>query len=294
MLPSRPKDLKRWDVFLSHASEDKEFARSLAEKLTLLGIRVWYDEHVLKIGDSLHDTISTGLSDSRFAIVILSPDFLKKRWTNNELSAVIAIESADTFRILPIWHNLDSSQIAERYPILLDRFALSSIEGIDRLAYAIVQKVHLSITAGKEEFSSFTGLWTGLSGRMILSETDDRIFGEYDWYGSEMIGSLVGTLKRWDLMIFEWQEGVFNRHGTGFFALQMPIKSKQPYLFLSGAWADSDHPVDFNEWFPSVAQPKDDSSAHPNHHTFINKEPHVFTHLPSRAHRWEYARQMAS
>lgn len=47
-----------FDVFISHASEDKnDFVRELAENLRLRRIEVWYDEHSLKIGDSLRQSI---------------------------------------------------------------------------------------------------------------------------------------------------------------------------------------------------------------------------------------------
>jgi hypothetical protein len=43
-----------WDVFISHANEDKDdIARPLAEKLKALGLKVWFDEYSLKLGDSL-------------------------------------------------------------------------------------------------------------------------------------------------------------------------------------------------------------------------------------------------
>jgi histidyl-tRNA synthetase len=46
----------RWDVFVSHASEDKDaIARPLAKELRSRGLRVWYDEFELKIGDSLSE-----------------------------------------------------------------------------------------------------------------------------------------------------------------------------------------------------------------------------------------------
>ena len=49
---------KRWDAFISHASEDKEkFVRPLAHKLTLMNIEVWYDEFTLKVGDSLSEKL---------------------------------------------------------------------------------------------------------------------------------------------------------------------------------------------------------------------------------------------
>lgn len=42
-----------WDVFISHASEDKDdFVRHLAESLRRSGLRVWFDELTLTVGDS--------------------------------------------------------------------------------------------------------------------------------------------------------------------------------------------------------------------------------------------------
>ena len=42
---------KQWDVFISHASEDKEdVAKPFAEKLRSMGLNVWYDEFSLKWG----------------------------------------------------------------------------------------------------------------------------------------------------------------------------------------------------------------------------------------------------
>ena len=41
------------DVFISHASEDKdEIARPLADELIRRGLKVWFDEYELVLGDS--------------------------------------------------------------------------------------------------------------------------------------------------------------------------------------------------------------------------------------------------
>ncbi len=55
-----------YDVFISHASEDKEgVARPLARHLEALGLRVWLDECVLTLGDSLRRKIDAGLGACR-------------------------------------------------------------------------------------------------------------------------------------------------------------------------------------------------------------------------------------
>jgi hypothetical protein len=57
---------KRYDAFISHASEDKDtLVRPLAEKLRALDFRIWYDEFELKVGDSLRRSIDKGLANSK-------------------------------------------------------------------------------------------------------------------------------------------------------------------------------------------------------------------------------------
>jgi hypothetical protein len=108
------------DVFICHASEDKDsFVRPLAEALRELHIEVWYDEFSLRIGDSLRQTIDRGLASSRFGIVVLSPAFFRKRWTQRELNGLVAREMRENRElVLPIWHGVDHAEIIEYSPPL--------------------------------------------------------------------------------------------------------------------------------------------------------------------------------
>jgi hypothetical protein len=70
-----------YDVFISHASGDKEaIARPLSAALVERGVRVWFDEATLELGDSLRRKIDEGLAQCSYGIVILSPRFLQKAW----------------------------------------------------------------------------------------------------------------------------------------------------------------------------------------------------------------------
>jgi hypothetical protein len=71
---------KTWDIFISHASEDKPFTDRLHEELKKSGVRVWYDKSVLVMGDSLRKKIDEGLAGSRFGVVVLSQAFFSKQW----------------------------------------------------------------------------------------------------------------------------------------------------------------------------------------------------------------------
>lgn len=116
-----------YDVFVSHASEDKDFVEQLVGKLQGAGIKVWYDGHVLDWGDDLRSTIDSGLSRSRYSIVVFSKSFLgRKRWTEHELNGLFALERNGEKKILPIWHNISQEDLVAYSPAFADRLAKRS------------------------------------------------------------------------------------------------------------------------------------------------------------------------
>ena len=52
-----------YDVFLSHSAKDKAVVRPLAERLRKDGLKVWFDEWVLKPSDSIPAKIEEGRSN---------------------------------------------------------------------------------------------------------------------------------------------------------------------------------------------------------------------------------------
>jgi TIR domain len=120
---------KKFDVFISHASEDKdEFVFPLADSLRRMGINVWYDEFELQIGDSLSRTIDYGLAQSTFGIVVISPAFLRKNWPEYELRGLVSREIGGEKVILPIWHNVSREDVLQFSPPLADKMALTTDE----------------------------------------------------------------------------------------------------------------------------------------------------------------------
>jgi hypothetical protein len=113
-----------YDVFVCHASEDKDVARPLATALEERGIRVWFDEFELRIGDSLRRKIDAGLAKSRFGVVIFSQAFFSKNWTQYELDGLVAREmSHGEQAILPLWHNISKDEMLQRIPSIADKIA---------------------------------------------------------------------------------------------------------------------------------------------------------------------------
>src|SRR6266446_1181004 len=131
---------QRYDLFLSHAREDKEtIARPLYAALIGEGVSVWFDEAVLRLGDSLRRKIDEGLARCRYGVVILSPRFLSKDWPQRELDGLVARETASGEKaILPIWHELDRETLLRYSPPLADRLAGQSGAGIASLVRMIL------------------------------------------------------------------------------------------------------------------------------------------------------------
>ncbi len=123
-----PDTASAHDVFISHASEDKQaVARPLADLLIDRGIEVWYDDFTLTVGDSLRRSIDRGLAGSRFGVIILSTHFFRKEWPQAELDGLVAKQRASGSKvILPIWHRVTKDDVLAASPTLADLKALNT------------------------------------------------------------------------------------------------------------------------------------------------------------------------
>lgn len=95
----------------------------MAEALQKHGLKVWYDEFTLRIGDSLRRKIDEGLANSRVGLVVLSPTFLNKGWTNHELDGIVTRAVTGEQVLLPIWHKLTKQEVIAYSPSLADKLA---------------------------------------------------------------------------------------------------------------------------------------------------------------------------
>ena len=133
------KQEEEWEVFISHASEDKEaIATPLAEALQANGLRVWYDDFSLRLGDSLRQSIDRGLARSRFGVVILSARFFEKHWPQQELNGLATREVNGEKVVLPVWHGVGFSKVRNYSPMLADRIAVQTKDGLALVVQRIV------------------------------------------------------------------------------------------------------------------------------------------------------------
>ena len=78
-----------YDAFLSHSSKDKAVVREIAIRLREAGLRLWFDEWVLKPGDNIPAMIEQGLEYSRVLVLCMSANAFGSDWARLE---------ANTFR----------------------------------------------------------------------------------------------------------------------------------------------------------------------------------------------------
>lgn len=136
------------DVFLCHASEDKATTvEPVVAALKRRGLSFWYDNAEIRWGDSVTKKVNEGLAMSRYVIVVLSPEFMKKPWPQRELYSILNIEaSTGEVRILPMLCGSASErkQILERLPLLNDKFYITWSGDPEIVVSALLERISAS------------------------------------------------------------------------------------------------------------------------------------------------------
>ncbi len=119
---------KQYDVFISHASKDKEdYVDLLNAAVKRLGVNIFYDTDVLSWGDNWKQMILDGTQKSEFAIIVISKNFFGREWTERELTEFLARQNENKQKIvLPLLHGISLDELKEKYPELGDIQCISS------------------------------------------------------------------------------------------------------------------------------------------------------------------------
>jgi predicted dehydrogenase len=146
------KGTLRYDIFLSHATDDKPVAREIYSRLCKY-FNVWFDEEKIMIGDSISQSINEGLSQSEFGVVILSRSFIEKerKWTKIELGTLFSMEKAGRKVIIPVIHALSADEIEQSFPLMADRRYANTNSGFEEVVASIVRSVNSSRSDQKSD-----------------------------------------------------------------------------------------------------------------------------------------------
>ncbi|MGA2781049.1 MAG: toll/interleukin-1 receptor domain-containing protein [Smithella sp.] len=90
-------------IFLSHNLADKEYVRKLAAAIAVTGAHVWFDEWVIRPGDSIPGAIDQGLTGFTTFALVWSEAASKSRWVKTEMEAAVTRWiNDDRIRLIPV------------------------------------------------------------------------------------------------------------------------------------------------------------------------------------------------
>ena len=112
-----------YEVFLSHANANQQFADKLVAMLQRHGVPVWYSRINIVGAQQWHDEIGEALQRCDWFVVILSPESVESMWVKRELFFALSEKRFEN-KIIPVlyqpcnvkklsWTLLSSFQIVD-------------------------------------------------------------------------------------------------------------------------------------------------------------------------------------
>lgn len=111
---------KTKQVFISHATEDAQFAYRLADDLRRLGIQAWIAPDSIRPGEGWVEAIERGLAESSHMVVVMTPAALESEWVRKETDVAIAQERKGRIRVIPL--DVEPCEV----PLLLSSYQMVS------------------------------------------------------------------------------------------------------------------------------------------------------------------------
>jgi len=90
-------------LFVSYASEDREFVDKLVDALNPFAHQVWYDRQQILVGEDFVSSINAGLDEADFVVAVISSASVQKPWVRNEIFSTYARQTCEgKVRLLPV------------------------------------------------------------------------------------------------------------------------------------------------------------------------------------------------
>ncbi|XP_040361897.1 TMV resistance protein N-like [Rosa chinensis] len=123
----------RWtfDVFLSFRAEDtrRGFISHLYRELELWQVfKTFKDDRPLEIGASISPKLVSAIEQSHLAIVVLSPNYASSTWCLDELAKIIESMETGDERILPVFFDVDPSDVRHQRSSFAEAFAKHEVK----------------------------------------------------------------------------------------------------------------------------------------------------------------------
>lgn len=125
-------------VFLSHASEDNELAKRIAEDFQLHGINTFFDGWEIGPGDSFRQKIDAGLVRCTHFVVLLTQSSIEKPWVNAEMDAGFVKKISGSSKFIPLRYGLS----ADVLPPLLTGIYSPELTEYENDVQALIHYIH--------------------------------------------------------------------------------------------------------------------------------------------------------
>ena len=222
---------KEFDLFISYSHKDAEFVNNLRTELKILGIKIWLDEKVINVGDSVVSEIRKGIDHSKYFAIVVSKNSVNSRWVERETDIATNIEIKEGRTIvLPIllegtilpWF-LEGKLYAD--------FRDSHSHGLSKLVNALIPEKNLFFEVSKTVDNLY-----------LNDATGSRVILEKEWNISVIRGELTkwiyclqGSSENFELIdmipdIFTKQSKCHIKHSFNFTFSKPIIKGEQIYL----------------------------------------------------------------
>ncbi len=143
------------DVFICHASEDKEaIVKPLATllKKQLGESRVWYDEFSISTGDGINKKIHEGLKETRVGVVIFSEVFFNKPRALMELGVLNFNSDEERNVLIPLCYEISPKEVKKKLSHFGDiRVRIVNKNNLNEVAEEIIAGIKkVKLKEGKE------------------------------------------------------------------------------------------------------------------------------------------------
>jgi TIR domain len=128
------------DLFISHASEDKEdIVYPLLASLFEEGVTsLWLDEISIEPSESIRMSVDKGIRESHYILVVLTQNYFKKYWTGLEFNAAFNLQRP----FFPIWcDDVIANQVRKFSPMFADIKGIRYKKGSSQVAKDISEVI---------------------------------------------------------------------------------------------------------------------------------------------------------
>ncbi len=143
------------NIFLSFSGEGRQrFAIKFLDFFNSHGIKCWYDQHELYLGDVLSESIiQKGINKTEYAILIINETFLSRNWPRTEAKVLYERANNDKNIILfPLLWNVTKQQIVNSDVSFLLKFKYQFVNRktpIEIVSYQIMNRIFHDIILNK-------------------------------------------------------------------------------------------------------------------------------------------------